>query len=515
MAFKTVTWTGTRLSCAGCAPADVILIIRSELIAPKVCPLGDAVIPPQTTTGTNFVLRSIKGQLTSVYVYRNPCAATKYKHTITYDDLQLVPGTTLVSTDIENVVCEGGLTHYIQEQVGEEVKVEIIPAAGAVPELIRLTSQHGCQFEWPAGGAVAAVPYVLTPEDTTTIDTDIFGSPDNIIRAAVKIDSAVGNILYIGATGLRVDCASIYASGCGAGGEINNTAVNTATVNTTATGTLGRTISSSVNVSATAGNMLSVNPDGLYVTGVTETPNTAVDTSTVDVSVSGALGRAISAAVKISAAANNAIFTNVDGLHVTAETANSGADTATIDLNFAGTLGRVITANVKVSAGIGNSIVAVADGIYNALSSADVVNASAPVAGPFDISAIVYTTYGQTGAISLNNPSGTRSMKWIATFNFVTQSIMDGAGQTGFWNHGGEVNINSAGWVNYTLDTYGRFPDGPVGLPWKASLTLSGTVVPGGSVVLEARQTVLALAAGAGSSITGGSTNFTAIGVTV
>lgn len=48
---------------------------------------------------------------------------------------------------------------------------------------------------------------------------------------------------------------------------------------------------------------------------VSETPNTAVDSSTVDVSATGTLGRAIGAAVKISAAADNIIIANGDGLY--------------------------------------------------------------------------------------------------------------------------------------------------------------------------------------------------------
>lgn len=97
-------------------------------------------------------------------------------------------------------------------------------------------------------------------------------------------------------------------------------AVNdTATVDLTASGTDNHTLQADVKVSATAGNAISVNADGLYVAPVVvpaQTPLVANDTPTVDLTASGTDNHTLQAAVKISATAGNAVTVNPDGLYV-------------------------------------------------------------------------------------------------------------------------------------------------------------------------------------------------------
>ena len=514
MAYKVVFKTlKNKLSCSGCAPASVILCVREELIAPKVC-YPDPLEAPLTTVGTSIVLHTITGTVLGVSRIKDTCGGYTYKYQISYDDLQLVPDTTLTAADVLNIFCDGCLTQYMRDLAGEGVRVELVPEEGEEPAKIRLVNQYGCIYEWEQGGSSSTfVETPITPEDTTTIDTDVFGTNQHTIRSAVKLDPTVGNILYIAAGGLRVDCSAIL-NACGTtGGEIENTVTDTATINFATSGTLQRNITGSVNVSAASGNQLSVNGDGLFVPPTTETPNTALDTNSIDVSATGTLGRAISAALRVSANAGNAIVVDGTGVFVPAETPNTYTDSTTIDFSGSGTANRTLTGSVKLSSTAGNAITANGTGIYSVLKGADEVNTSVNAAVPINISSGGPISYAQTGAITLSNPSAVQAMKYVAVFTFFSQTVMSGPGPTAVWTHSGQLNINSGGWTTVTNLVYGSFPVGPVGLPWFHTYTASGTIAAGGSIVLEARQLVSIAGTGTGSSITAASTGIRAFGV--
>jgi len=98
-------------------------------------------------------------------------------------------------------------------------------------------------------------------------------------------------------------------------GETPNTGVDTLSINTTASGVLGRDISADLIVSVSPGNALSILPDGVYVApSGADTPNTATDSSSINITLTGLLGRDIQADVIISPSAGNLLSILPTGL---------------------------------------------------------------------------------------------------------------------------------------------------------------------------------------------------------
>jgi hypothetical protein len=145
-----------------------------------------------------------------------------------------------------------------------------------------------------------------------------------------------------------------------------NTAVSdTSSVNLTLTGS---TITADVVISPNAGNAISIAANGLYAAGLSETPLSTSNTATISITSGGLSNHTISADVNISAVAGNALTLAADGLFVTpgAETSLTVTDSATIDFTANGTANHTLTGDVKISANAGNIISAVADGIFAA-----------------------------------------------------------------------------------------------------------------------------------------------------
>src|SRR4029078_3032172 len=151
MSYRTIEWTAyTRLSCYSCTPADVIIVLKDDdeadtnpisKIAPRDCSLEGA--PPEITEETNFEWHHIQGQLILAQTIKNNCGASYYRYQLVYDDAQLTSGSNLLSDDISCVVCKGGLTTYIEDVAGDDIKVEEL-----TPGTFTLTNQHGCQYEF-------------------------------------------------------------------------------------------------------------------------------------------------------------------------------------------------------------------------------------------------------------------------------------------------------------------------------------------------------------------------------
>ena len=145
---------------------------------------------------------------------------------------------------------------------------------------------------------------------------------------------------------------------------------DTATVDLTASGTDNHTLQADVKVSATAGNTLAVNADGLFVPApATETLLVANDSSTIDFTTSGTADHTLTGVVKVSAAVGNTVAVNADGLFVPAATASvqtpiTPVPTSSVDLTVSGTDDHTVTANVRVSAFPGNGVSIHADGVY-------------------------------------------------------------------------------------------------------------------------------------------------------
>lgn len=102
--------------------------------------------------------------------------------------------------------------------------------------------------------------------DTNTINHTLIGTGTEsnpwVLSSVVKVDPSATNILSVTANGLMVACADVLACL----NPVTVTVTDTSTVNMTSTPTGNDfNLQSVVKVSATAGNALTVNADGLYV----------------------------------------------------------------------------------------------------------------------------------------------------------------------------------------------------------------------------------------------------------
>lgn len=175
---------------------------------------------------------------------------------------------------------------------------------------------------------------------------------------------------------------------------------DTTTIDFTTSGAFGHVLTGVVRISVDAGNIIEVHPDGLYVptpetacaqiTGfpagnpvilgstplvgadcqthvVPETPLIVVDSTTLDLSNSGAFGHTITGDVKISNQAGNQITIQPDGLYTpaTPPTVLGVADTACINMSISGLPGsQVITADPIISPTAGNVLQCTLNGLY-------------------------------------------------------------------------------------------------------------------------------------------------------
>lgn len=167
---QSVTWTSRdKLSCAGCAPANVIMCVTASLVGPKACAAG--AIAPETT----FVFRTVEATIMSALMTNpGPCGTT-YRYVITYDDDQLVDGALLLPRDILGVFCQGCLTDWVKEQVGNEVSLETDGEG-----VQALVTQHGCRFLFTTPvGILAIVDNGDGTYDITQNGVPIPGGPIN------------------------------------------------------------------------------------------------------------------------------------------------------------------------------------------------------------------------------------------------------------------------------------------------------------------------------------------------
>jgi len=93
--------------------------------------------------------------------------------------------------------------------------------------------------------------------------------------------------------------------------------VDTPSITWTPGGTNGHSPQANARLSATAGNQLTTNPDGLFVAPAAAIPGiNPIDTSSVDLTVSGADGHTLAADVRISNDPSNQLSQQVAGLYV-------------------------------------------------------------------------------------------------------------------------------------------------------------------------------------------------------
>lgn len=190
-----------------------------------------------------------------------------------------------------------------------------------------------------------------TPSDTTpgTLQDKL------VAGTGITLDySSVPNKLTISATGFT----NIQSTG---------------SVSVIGNGTTGSPIQTNIKISSSGGNILVLNPDGLYVPIAQPTTLNFIESSTVKPTVSGS---DVSFGVKIDTSqSNNILQYTTNGLFVPQQSSNTQTITGTatntltlsaiVDSNYNYT----INGNVKVASSVGtNAIKITTDGIYVAIS---------------------------------------------------------------------------------------------------------------------------------------------------
>jgi hypothetical protein len=327
--------------------------------------------------------------------------------------------------DRYNVGREGGVTS-VTGQTTPSVTLTALPTTGAVsvfanvnisPDAANTVSirPNGVYGRGPLTGDIINVP--TTVSDTSTIDHTL---ASNNLSSTVKLSADAGNVVEARSDGLFVAAAAaapiqavngsdsttwdaqvttagstVTVSGAvkfspaannqasddgqgvwvprGAGLGLDTSGVQTATFTPNVTLTSGvLRVEGDVRVSATAGNQVTANADGLFVApaaaGVSSL--TISDTNTIDFTQSGTTGAiTASAVVKFSPAANNQASDDGNGVFVPRAAGlgldTVGVQTSTFTPNVTLTSGVLkVSGDARISATGGNIITANADGLY-------------------------------------------------------------------------------------------------------------------------------------------------------
>ncbi len=179
--------------------------------------------------------------------------------------------------DIKETITTISGNDYINEAGASQAIVQ------SVSNAINATGGLTTTVNGVAGAVLDLCPAVKHCETDTTIDSIILNGTTLEIRytgedgvqqlqtvslASLAIDINVTSLTYNPVTGeitLVETDGTPHIIDIGPFVETPITAVNTSSVNLTASGTSNHTLQADVKISATAGNTLGVNPDGLYV----------------------------------------------------------------------------------------------------------------------------------------------------------------------------------------------------------------------------------------------------------
>ena len=146
MAFQTVDWVSSSLlPCAHCLPAKVILCLPEDYVVSETCPLPPDTVP-QVTNVSTYKVKTIKAELLAVQKFRSPCSGVFYRYSFVYEGSLIETGKTVTAGAIHGVICDGCLTQYIDDRVGNEISLSL------EDNVYTLTTQHGCQYQFPGAG---------------------------------------------------------------------------------------------------------------------------------------------------------------------------------------------------------------------------------------------------------------------------------------------------------------------------------------------------------------------------
>lgn len=150
MSTSTIEYVSCNQLNCGSLPADVILCVPAEIVAPHLC-------SDSSSETTEFSY--IDASLVQTFTGSKGCNQF-WQYNISFDNTQLVEGAVLNPVDITGVICRNCLTQYLDQKAGNEVSV-ITTGDGSQS----LQSQHGCLYQLAASG----VPNVSW---TPTFSTD-------------------------------------------------------------------------------------------------------------------------------------------------------------------------------------------------------------------------------------------------------------------------------------------------------------------------------------------------------
>lgn len=218
---------------------------------------------------------------------------------------------------------------------------------------ILISELTSCKFDF----TTAALQDVKTLNSSTvTLTGD--GKTATKLTAAVKISTALGNLLTVDGTGLIVSSSSLPPS------------IPTVKVSVTdaTAGYLFDKLVEGTNI--TLSKITTIDGEKVVInasSGVLDL--TYADTSTIDFGGTGAVGSPLTAAVKISTTAGNALISNSTGLYVnipslSGESILVTTDSSTIGFTASGTAGHSLTGAVKISSQVGNTLVVSGNGLY-------------------------------------------------------------------------------------------------------------------------------------------------------
>lgn len=130
--------SSSKLACTSCLPADIILCVPEEFVAPHLC--------SDDLTDQTYQYRHIVASLTA-YTKSVDCAFnTVYTYTFEFDDEQIVTDSGFLASDVTGVFCKGCLTNWIEDIVGNEIEIDVGDYE------VTITSQHGCETTFTTGG---------------------------------------------------------------------------------------------------------------------------------------------------------------------------------------------------------------------------------------------------------------------------------------------------------------------------------------------------------------------------
>lgn len=337
MALKTVTFTScTKLPCAGCTVADVIICVNPDKLGQRACPESVQLVG---SVNDSWEWKTIKGQVINAGI-----VGGYYKYLLQYDDEYLADGVTELScSDILAVHCYNCGDKYSEDLAGQDVKLELQINMPATSNQLILTNQHGCQYSFAYGAfslrGDTGVTSVVNPGETIDIaggdSIATVGSNPDTVTVNLALSTDANNAAEFGTDG------NLFVPP-GANGSFNVTAdvgtpqaiVSGDTLDIEGGNSIGTTISATdkvtvaLELSTDPGNSATLGSDfNLFVptgaggsftlTGDSGTPQTISSGDTLNVdggiaidTVAGATDK-VTINVAVSSGAGNALY--VDG----------------------------------------------------------------------------------------------------------------------------------------------------------------------------------------------------------